>query len=297
MTAFRVASDYYQAYSPGGTLPIVDPGASGTFNLHGRHGCIASVSSGVRKLPDHVPPGIRLLVYATGSVTLQNQLGSTVALLSSGKVAECIATSSTTWVASVYELNPTAIDDSDVAANFGAFTTVEQALERLIIGTFDIPLSAFRETASGDVGNAAANGGLLASDTTPILEGAGATNAQRLNWATGNVDAVTAGIVLPPDVDGTAQVEFELIVAGAGTTNGWTNASGLVTNWDGGANVTDAVADSAATAVHAASATVAASDIPDEPYCLSVTIVPPTHATDALFLLGVRGTYTRRVVT
>jgi hypothetical protein len=113
----------------------------------------------------------------------------------------------------------------------------------------------------------------------------------RLRWATGNVDPVSASIVLPPaandgGMNGTVAAAIGIIVSSAGATNGWTNASGIITNWDGGANVTDALTDSADTVVHTIEAAIAASDIPDSPQVVTVTITPPTHATDALHLYG-----------
>lgn len=187
----------------------------------------------------------------------------------------------------------------------GAFTsaaTVEAALAEIyqhIKSTqAHIPLSLydFREVdASSDVGNAAANGGLLASDTTPILRG-NAAESQEISWAAGNVDPIALQTTLPPDFDGSANVTLELWV-NSGTTNG---ASFTVeTGWDGGALVSDAVDDSAtkSATTHKVTATIAAADVPDTAAFLTLVLTPPTHATDAIQLLGARLLYKRKLLT
>lgn len=160
-------------------------------------------------------------------------------------------------------------------------------------GYVDVPLNSFREVdADGDVGDTTANGGVLASDTTPVLEGATTTNAQRILWATGNADRIASSITLPADFDGARDVVVQVIVASAGTTDDFDAT--LITNWDGGADVSDTVADTAATAVHASSATVAAADVPDNPLTVAVSLTPPAHATDIFYLYGVRIKYRRK---
>jgi hypothetical protein len=189
------------------------------------------------------------------------------------------------------------------AANVTTAATVEAALAELhdqLLGVQHgyvfIPLGLWVEVdADGDVGNDAANGGVLSSQTTPIREGTGTTNADRLNFATGVVDRISGSAVLPPDFDGSKDVLLECVVASAGTTNGWDTAV-LITNWNGGADVTDALADTAATATHLSTATIAAADVADTGYSVTVSITPPTHATDALYFFGARLRYTRKLI-
>lgn len=157
-------------------------------------------------------------------------------------------------------------------------------------GAILLSLYDFREVdASGDVGNIVANGGLLASDTTPILRG-DAAETQEISWATGNVDAIACQFALPPDFDGSADVEVELWV-NSGTTNGasFTVESG----WDGGALVSDAVDDSTtkSATTHKVTATIAAADIPDAASFLTLILTPPTHATDTIQLKSARVKY------
>jgi hypothetical protein len=159
-------------------------------------------------------------------------------------------------------------------------------------GAIALSLYDLREVdASGDVGAIAANGGLLASDTTPILRGS-ATESQEVSWATGNADLVAAQVALPPNVDGTHDVTVELWVA-SGTTDLATFT--VETSWDAGAVVSDSAVDPAASAtVHRITATIAAADIPDAPAFLTLMLTPAAHATDTIQLHSLRLSYTPR---
>lgn len=156
-------------------------------------------------------------------------------------------------------------------------------------GAILLSLNDFREVSSGgDVSNIAGNGGLLASDTTPIHEG-NAAETQQLNWAASNSDIIATQITLPPDFDGTEDVQVELLTA-SGTTDlaSFTVESG----WDGAALVSDAATDPAASATpHRVTATISAADIPDEPFTLTLILTPGAHTTNAILLLGVRILY------
>jgi len=263
MSANTVLSKIGSAYSPEGNgIPV--PIASGEiFQQDGIAYQIWTQPAGTYILPDN---GLPMFVRATGLATITSELGTVVAVLSAGEVKLFVPLTETTW--------------GTVGGGNG-------------YGYFDIPLNAFRETSSGNVGNAAANGGLLASDTTPILQGSGggSSKGQRLNWAAGNVDDISASTAVPGDFDGTQDCYIELI--GIGDVDDW-DATTVVTNWNGGVNVTDATDSPAGgTTATVYSATVAAADIPDTPLSLSVTITPPAHAADALLLLGVRVRYVR----
>lgn len=190
------------------------------------------------------------------------------------------------------------------AGTFTAATDVEAALAELYQHLFSatggcvpIQLSAFREvSATGDVGDAAAIGGVLASDTTPILLGLATTNDWSIQWATTEVDPIGCSFMLPPDFDGTANATLDLVVA-SGSSDAATFA--VYTSWDGGAEVTDSADDSgtkSATA-HTISATIAAADIPDVPKRVTFRLTPGAHATNAINLLGARLTYKRKLLT
>jgi hypothetical protein len=81
----------------GGSSNVDDPGAGGTFSLKISGGA-ATVSSGIRKLPNE-HKNVSLNVFATGSVTLTNLAGSTVAEITSGQMAQCISLGDGEWVA------------------------------------------------------------------------------------------------------------------------------------------------------------------------------------------------------
>jgi hypothetical protein len=156
-----------------------------------------------------------------------------------------------------------------------------------------VNIYSFRECdANGDVGAIAANGGVLASDTTPIMRGDAAESAE-ISWATGNVDPITTSLMLPKDFDGTKDVTVDLVVY-----SGTTNAASFVveSGWDGGALVSD-TADDASTksaTAHTITATIAAADIPNTASRLTLALTPPTHATDTIQLLGVRVNYSSK---
>lgn len=153
-----------------------------------------------------------------------------------------------------------------------------------------ISLNDFREvTSSGDVGAIAANGGILASDTTPLLEG-DTNEAQRISWVTGNVDPITCQFALPNDFDGGQDVTFDLWVA-SGTTN--LASMTVESSWDGAALVSDSATDPAQSAtIHKITATIAASDIPDGASFVTIAITPSAaHATDAYQFYAARLNY------
>ena len=152
-----------------------------------------------------------------------------------------------------------------------------------------IPVSLYslREvTSGGDVGAIAANGGILASDTTPIMRG-DAANSAEVVWVTGDVDPVGFQISLPTTADGTVAAYLDLEVY-SGTTNAAT--MGVASSWNGAAEVTDSADDSAtkSATAHTITATIAAADIPNAPTRVTFRITPPTHATDAIGLVGAR---------
>ena len=108
-----------------------------------------------------------------------------------------------------------------------------------------LSLNDWRECdANGDVGAIAANGGILASDTTPILRG-NAAETQEISWAASNNDPITTQIGLPSDFSGADDVFLELWV-NSGTTDAATFT--VETGWDGGALVSDTATDGAKSA-------------------------------------------------
>jgi hypothetical protein len=119
-----------------------------------------------------------------------------------------------------------------------------------------------------------------------------AAETAEISWAAGNADPISAHVTLPKNFSGASDVTLEFEVY-SGTTNG---ASFTVeTGWDGAALVSDAVDDSSTKSAtrHTVTATIAAADIPDTAKNLTIALTPPTHATDAIQLCGVRFVYER----
>lgn len=160
-----------------------------------------------------------------------------------------------------------------------------------------LSLHNWREAdANADVGAIAANGGILASDTTPIMRGASSLITQEISWAASNSDPIVAQVTLPEDFDGRSEVIFEFWV-NSGTTDAVSFT--VATSWDGGATVSDTSSSDTATksaTTHKVTATVAAADIPDNAAFLTVLLTPGAHTTNAIQLQGVRGLYTQKVV-
>lgn len=187
---------------------------------------------------------------------------------------------------------------------FTATTDVEAALAEIyqhittVQGFIPIPLYDLREVATMAVANAAGNGGVLASDTTPILEPInGATDGcQRLRWAASNSDVVAFSMPLPPDLDATGDVVLHTRIGSGGTTNavGFT-----VDSWwnEGDTKVTDTSETNQTTTVAEKITTIAAADLPAVPQTVTIALTPVAHTTDTMLLTAVWIEYKRKVLT
>ena len=157
-----------------------------------------------------------------------------------------------------------------------------------------ISLNSLREvTSGGDPGNVAAHGGLLASDTTPILRGDAAETLE-VAWAAGNSDIVGFQTRLPDDLDDGQDVLIDLDVLTDNAGGGGIEAATFTveTGWDGGALVSDTATDATpAITLHTITATVAAADVPASPKVLTCMLTLGTHANDPVQLLGIRIRY------
>jgi hypothetical protein len=160
--------------------------------------------------------------------------------------------------------------------------------------TVDFPLTSWREddgaqdipaihdtplTADPD-----GFGGLLAKNTTPILE---ATNvdtdtALRLNWATSNVDSIHNKIQLPANLDTSRDMTFRMRGLCADG-----NVNDLDIFFDeGDTKVSDAFAVLTGSVTDVA-ATVAASDIPSGARSMTVEITPAAHGSNPQYVYGI----------
>lgn len=161
-------------------------------------------------------------------------------------------------------------------------------------GFVPIPLLGLREAASMDVGAIAANGGVLASDTTPILEAINAATdgCQRISWVATDVDAVIAQVPLPPDLDELQPLELHLRMASSGTTDAQTVTVDTFFN-EGDTRVVDTSGTVQVATYAEFTVTIAATDVPSGAQTLTMELTPGTHANDALYLTAAWLEYTK----
>ncbi len=188
-------------------------------------------------------------------------------------------------------------DDEGVEVFISAALNASLEVSQAFYGTIDFSLNDFREvTSGGDVGNITANGGLLASDTTPILRG-DAAETQEISWAAGNADIIAAHKMVPIDFDGTQDVLVDLFVYTDNAGGSGIDAATFTveTGWDGAALVSDTATDGTpAITMHKVTATVAAADVPNAPSVVTLMLTPAAHAADPTQLLGARILYRRK---
>jgi hypothetical protein len=185
------------------------------------------------------------------------------------------------------------------ASGFTTAATVEDALDELYQDTLSaqncipLPLANFKETTNFDVGNIAANGGVLASDSTPILEAINAATdgCQRLNWAATNVDQVTTQAILPPDIDVTADITFHCRIASAATND----AVGFTVDWfinEGDTKVVDTTGTNQTATYAEKTATLGNADIDAGAQTITIGLTPVAHGTDAMYMTAAWLEYT-----
>lgn len=176
-----------------------------------------------------------------------------------------------------------------------AAVTAAKLTTTLATGYIPLPLAQARIIASNDISaKNAADGGLVSLDTDPTFKRInGATDKNlRLAWAAASVIPITWGFDYPPDLDDTAVVLVHLLCGMAGATD--TPVLGVA--YFEGVGDTNAGGNTAALAATVAdkTVTIAAADIGTYPNSASVTITPPAHATDAIYLYGAHIEYTRK---
>jgi predicted RecA/RadA family phage recombinase len=223
-------------------------------------------------------------------VTSGNTLG--------GFCVEAAASADTTCVLMLmpnHVLTPPASDITiSDAGGFTAKTNVEEALAEIyqslisVQGFIPIPLTTLREATSMAVGNIAANGGVLASDTTPILKpiNGGTDGCQELEWVASNNDQVLFSTPLPPDLDDGADLVLHARIKSEGTTDavGFT-----VDSWfnEGDTKVVDE-SETNQTATWAEKiTTIAHADVPAGAQTLTVGLTPVAHTTDKMYCSSV----------
>lgn len=192
------------------------------------------------------------------------------------------------------------------AGGFTATGTVEAALAEIyqhlksIQGFISVPLTSFRELAAGVFINAAGNGGVLATDTTPILSNIADGDGMRIAWAAGNADQIEAQVILPPDIDLTANLVVHMLCSKDANNNNTVHMDGEAYF---GESDTDCFPAAAAAnllvqAKGEYTATILAADLPANQTNANMTLVlmPEAHAGDAVYLHGVWIEYKKTVL-
>lgn len=153
-------------------------------------------------------------------------------------------------------------------------------------------------SAGGDEGDTTANGGLLSSNTVPILRG-DAAESQEISWAATQVISLRTSCPIPLNMDLTQDARLELDVYTDNTGGGGIDAATYTveTSFDGAAQITDTATDSTpAVAAHTISATIAAADMPDTARRLTIAITPAAHANDPIQMVLARLVYKKKLV-
>lgn len=203
------------------------------------------------------------------------------------------------WAPGAIFIDTNAPGGSQIWVNEGTKTAASwkaMAVQQGSAGFLSIPLNAWREAAAFDVGAITANGGILASDTTPVLSAINdATDGcQRILWASSNNDQIITSIPLPPDLDTDSDLVLHTRIASGGTTNavGFTVDSFFN---EGDTKVVDTSETNQTTGYLEKIATIAAADIPTGAQILTLGLTPAAHTTDTLALTAAWLEYTRKV--
>lgn len=193
-------------------------------------------------------------------------------------------------------------------ADSGSYTekaNVEDAIQEIykhlttIQGFIPIPLTSLRECSDLAVGNTAANGGVLASDTTPVLGPAVASpldGCQVVYWAASNNDAVMFQVPLPPDLNEAKDLVLHMRIKSAGTTNavGFTSKA----YFNEGDTVVEDTGQTNQTATWAEKTlTIAAADVPAGAQTLTMQLTPAAHTTDIMYLSALWLEYAKSILT
>lgn len=160
------------------------------------------------------------------------------------------------------------------------------------LGMIDLPLTNARELATNASINGAGNGGLLASDTTPIFDVTTSAKEFGLTWATNNVDELVWTFTLPPDFDVTATCTLKVY----GKRGHASDAGTMTCQVFNGVNGTDAGGATSAlgTSLTIATKTIAANTLSLATPNVSLCLVPDAHANGAIIVQSVWIEYTRR---
>lgn len=179
--------------------------------------------------------------------------------------------------------------------------TVDIYVYQESVGHLELDIFTAREALSNEIGTAAdgaakGSGGILASDTTPILERVSTSTDKkaRVTWAATVVDEIQfSPRTWPADMDASKDATVNLRLA----KNTNTDTAAVVgvyafepvgdTNFGGNT----AALDSATEATY--SVTLDASDIAGYPNAVNIGVIPGTHDNDAVYLYNAWVEYTK----
>ncbi len=172
------------------------------------------------------------------------------------------------------------------------------AMRTFLVGKGKLPLdiTSLREIVTDEIAVDANHGGLLTSDSTPVLKRVSTSTdkALKVEWAGGNVDEVQFPTVfMPPDLDETVDVTIHLLAkmsaAGDTPTIDVQVFDGIGDTEMGGA--TAALSDTLAEL----SVTIANANISGHPTgFFNIALIPGTHATQLVELYAAWIEYVRK---
>jgi hypothetical protein len=184
-----------------------------------------------------------------------------------------------------------------------ANTTVEAVVAELFVhlksaqSFIPLKLTDFREVGSNDIQNLAAHGGILAKDSTPILEytNGDTDSALRLRWAASDSNPIVAAVPLPPNLNDAANLVVHFRAAMAGATD--TPVIDCDSHFnEGDTKVEDASAAVTGTSFAEYTITIAAADVPAGAQTVTLELTPAAHTTDALYVTAIWLEYTGTIL-
>ncbi len=235
----------------------------------------------------------------TGPVNLNNTPGSADAFF--GYALETVGANATTLINVMHAPygSPGTVTQADLAAGS---VGVSELTTNLKVGYIPLDLFSVREAISNVLqaaadGSALGSGGILATDTTPILQRInGATDkAARISWvATDQGEIQFAPVTYPPDLDDTAAVVVHLLVYKDANMDATASIAVGYFEGIGDTNAGGSTAAITETTLAEKTVSIAAGDVGAHPNVATITLIPAAHANDAIYCMGAWVEYTRK---
>lgn len=239
----------------------------------------------------------------TGSVLDVTGLGFTVARTSTGLYTVTFADIYHSFVGAIAGMRvatntPTLVQggDWDSTARTLQIRTFQGSPAALGLGYINLPIDGLRQLATNDYLNLAGVGGILATDSTPLIQRVnGATDiSARVVWAATVVDEVQwAGIAYPPDIDDTANVTVNLLVSKDTNTDTAAVIGVKAFEGIGDANMGGDTSALSVATLTKKTVTLTGANIGTYPNFMNIALVPGAHANDAVRLHAAWLEYTR----